>query len=331
MRPLLSIITMVVAMTFYDPATAEIGLGGGDRLVGAEFATRAPAVGTNGMAATAHPLASQIAIDVLKRGGSAVDAAIAANAALGLMEPVGCGIGGDLFAIVWDPKTKTLHGLNASGRSPRGRSLEELKAKLGERTSIPAVGTLPVTVPGAVDGWFELHARFGKLDMADVLAPAIGYAKDGFPMAQLIAYYWDRNMAILEKRYTDGQIEEFDNARATYLVDGQAPQEGEIFKNPDLARTYERLANEGREVFYEGEIARTIDAYMNALGVTCGLKTSRPMKANGWSRSPPLIAGMTSTNYRRTPKAWPRCRCCEFSKDTICEPWAPDRPKHCIL
>jgi len=242
-------------------------VGGGDRIVGAEFATRAPVVATHGMAATAQPLATQVALDVLRQGGSAVDAAIAANAALGLMEPVGNGIGGDLFAIVWDPETGQLYGLNASGRTPQGRSLEDLRARLGDETHIPAVGSLPVTVPGTVDGWFELHDRFGRLPMSDVLAPAVSYAREGFPVSQLIAYYWDRNMEILQRRYDNGPwLEEFDNARATYLIDGHAPTEGEIFRNPDLANTLERIGAEGRDVFYRGDIARTIDAYMQRIG-----------------------------------------------------------------
>jgi gamma-glutamyltranspeptidase/glutathione hydrolase len=160
----------------------------GDRLTGLPLATRSPVLATRGAAATAHPLASQVAIDALKRGGSAVDAAIAANAVLGLMEPVGNGVGGDLFALVWDPEAKTLRGLNASGRSPRGRTLEDLREKLGpEATGIPPYGSLPVTVPGAVDGWFELHGRFGQLPMREVLAPAIAYAEEGFAVPQLIA------------------------------------------------------------------------------------------------------------------------------------------------
>ncbi|MFP3944883.1 MAG: gamma-glutamyltransferase family protein [Alphaproteobacteria bacterium] len=271
-------------------AEPETRLGGGDRLTGRKFATRSPVLGRNGMAATAQPLASQIAIDILKKGGSAVDAAIAANAALGLMEPTGNGIGGDLFAIVWDPKTGRLYGLNASGRSPKGRSLAELKQKLGERTSIPPVGSLPVTVPGTVDGWFELHEKFGRLDMEDVLAPAIHYAREGFPVTQLIAFYWERNMRAFQ-RIAQGEdppeavaaattpeaaqnlpsalqpfLEEVENARRTYLIDGKPPVQGQIFKNPDLARTYALLAEEGRDAFYEGEIARTIDAYMKRIG-----------------------------------------------------------------
>ncbi len=251
--------------TMMSTAFGEVG--GGDRIVGAPFATRAPAVGVNGMAATAHPLATQVALDVLKAGGSAVDAAIAANAALGLMEPVGNGIGGDLFAIVWDPETARLYGLNASGRSPQGRSLDDLRAALGEETSIPSVGSLPVTVPGTVDGWFELHERFGRLSMSEVMAPAVTYAREGHPVTQLIAYYWDRNMSIFEERYEEGPwLEEFDNARQTYLIDGAAPREGQVFRNPDLANTLERIGAEGRDVFYRGDMARTMAAYMERIG-----------------------------------------------------------------
>lgn len=238
--------------------------GGGDRYSGQGFATRSPVIATHGMAATAQPLATQIAIDVLKRGGSAVDAAIAANAALGLMEPVACGIGGDLFAIVWDPKTGKLYGYNGSGRSPMGRSLADLKRKLGDRTDMPSHGSLTVTVPGAVDGWFALHQKFGKLPMKDVLDPAIRYANDGFPVTQYIAWGWAANFRGFERNAKD--IEELDNARATYLINGKAPVEGQIFRNPDLAHTYGLLAKGGRDAYYKGAIAKTIDAYFKRIG-----------------------------------------------------------------
>lgn len=247
------------------PASTEIG--GGDRITGRKFATRSPVIAKNGMVATAHPLASQAALNVLKDGGTAVDAAIAANAVLGLMEPTGCGIGGDLFAIVWDPKQRRLLGLNASGRSPRGRTLADLKAKLGRRTKIPPVGSLPVTVPGTVDGWFELHAKLGRLEMSRILAPAIRYAEEGFPLTQLIAFYWNLNFERFEKHLAAGQpLEELDNAKKTYLVGGRAPKEGEIFENPDLAKTYRLLAEQGRDAFYRGPIAQTIAAYMKRIG-----------------------------------------------------------------
>ncbi len=253
---------MTTAATAQDAPTAAPG--GGDRYTGQGFATRAPVLGQHGMAATAQPLATQVAIDVLKKGGSAIDAAIAANAALGLMEPVGCGIGGDLFAIVWDPKTKKLYGYNGSGRSPKGRSLEDLRKKLGDRKAMPSHGSLTVTVPGAVDGWFALHQRFGKLPMDQVLAPATQYAREGFPVTQLIAYYWARNFRGFERMAKD--IEEIDNAKRTYLVNGQPPAHGQIFKNPDLARTYDALAKGGRDAFYKGALARTMDAYFKRIG-----------------------------------------------------------------
>ncbi len=222
---------------------------------GRTFATRSEVIAQHGMAATSHPLATQIAIDTLQRGGSAVDAAIAANAALALMEPTGCGLGGDLFAIVWDAETKKLHGLNASGRSPQSLTLEELRRQ--GLDSIPSHGPLPVTVPGAVDGWFELHGRFGKLPMKDVLAPAIRYAESGFPLTELIAYYWGRSVPILQR---------FEGFSDIFMPGGQAPQKGEIFKNPGLARTLTLLAEQGRDAFYKGEIARVIDAYMKRNG-----------------------------------------------------------------
>ena len=238
--------------------------GGGDRYTGEPFATRAPVIAMHGMAATAQPLATMIAVDILKKGGSAVDAAIAANAALGLMESPSCGVGGDLFAIVWDPKTHKLYGLNGSGRSPMGRTLAQLRAKLGDKNLIPSFGSLAVTVPGAVDGWFELHDRFGKLPMDQVLAPAIQYAREGFPVSQLVAYYLERNFKAFNKN--KDQIEELDNARHTFLIDGHTPAQGEIFRNPDLAHTYELIAKGGRDAFYKGAIAKTMDAYFRRIG-----------------------------------------------------------------
>lgn len=232
-----------------SPATA------GDRITGKSFATRSEVIARHGMAATSQPLATQVALDILKKGGNAVDAAIAANAVLGLVEPTGNGIGGDLFAIVWDAKGQKLHGLNGSGRSPHALSLAELKSRGLEH--IPALGPLPVSVPGTVDAWFELHARFGKLPMSEVLAPAIRYAREGFPVSELIAYYW--GLAV-------PRLSPFPNFKETFTIDGRAPRKGEIFRNPDLASTLEKIAKGGRDVFYKGEIAHTIDAYMNRQG-----------------------------------------------------------------
>ncbi len=226
-----------------------------DRITGEPFASRSEVIAQHGMAATSQPLATQVALDILKQGGSAVDAAIAANAMLGLVEPTGSGVGGDLFAIVWDAKEKKLTGLNASGRSPR----QLTKSVFAERglNKIPKFGPLPVSVPGAVDGWFKLHERFGTLPMTALLTPAIEYARNGFPVSELIAYYWEMNHA---------RIGHYDGFAETFLIDGKLPQKGDIFKNPGLAVTYEKIATGGRDAFYKGDIAHTIDAYMKAQG-----------------------------------------------------------------
>jgi gamma-glutamyltranspeptidase/glutathione hydrolase len=227
----------------------------GDRITGRDFATRSEVIAQHGMVATSHPLATQVGLDVLKKGGTAVDAAIAANAALGLMEPVSNGVGGDLFAIVWDAKTKKLYGYNGSGRSPKSLSLKYFQDN-GYK-EIPALGPLPVNVPGCVDGWFALHDRFGKLSMKNDLAPAIRYAREGFPLTELIAYYWGRSVPHLS-RYP-GFTEQM-------TIDGRAPAKGEIWKNPNLAHTLEAIANGGRDAFYKGKIAHTIADYMKANG-----------------------------------------------------------------
>jgi gamma-glutamyltranspeptidase/glutathione hydrolase len=241
----------------------------GDRVSGGHFATRSPVIAQHGMAATAQPLASQVAIDILKSGGNAVDAAIAANAAIGLMEPTGNGIGGDIFVILWDPETRQVYGLNGSGRSPMGVSYEAMLERAEAWGGIPPGGSLPVSVPGTVDGWFTLHERFGRLPMDEILAPAIDYAETGFPLTETIAFYWQMNFERFQPALDTGMIEEFDNARATYLTaDGDTPREGEIFRNPDLANTLRQLAEGGRDAFYEGDVARTIDAYMQRIGGT---------------------------------------------------------------
>ncbi len=264
MRAIIASALILLAGTAHaaEPALKDQG----DRYSGAPFATRSAVLGRNGMAATSQPLATQIALDVLKAGGTAVDAAIAANAALGLMEPTGNGIGGDLFAIVWDPKTQKLHGLNGSGRAPMGQTLAQLKKANGGKLELPPHGWLPVTVPGTVDAWFELHNRFGKLPMRQVLAPAIGYAEAGFPVTELIAFYWDRNTKGFEKSAESGMLQEVANMRATYMPNGHAPREGEIFRNPDLARTLGIIAEKGRDVFYKGELADRMDAYFRRIG-----------------------------------------------------------------
>jgi gamma-glutamyltranspeptidase/glutathione hydrolase len=222
-----------------------------DRVTGHSFATRSVVIAPHGMVTTSHPLATQIGLDILKQGGSAVDAAIAANASLGLMEPTGNGMGGDLFAIVWDAGSKSLHGLNASGRSPKSLSLEWFRENGFEK--IPAYGPLPVSVPGAVDGWFELHGRFGKLPMIKLLQPTIDYARNGHPVHETIQLYWDIEAGRLSKY--PGYVEQM-------TIDGRAPRIGEMWQNPNLANTLERIANDGRDVFYKGDIARVIGSYM---------------------------------------------------------------------
>ena len=226
-----------------------------DRITGELFATRSEVIAPHAMAATSHPLATQIALDVMRQGGSAVDAAIAANAALGLMEPTGNGIGGDLFAIVWDPKTEKLYGYNGSGRSPQSLTLEEFQRR--GLQDIPATGPLPVSVPGAVDGWFALHDRFGRLPMADNLAPAIRYAREGHPVHEVIAYYWDRSVP---------RLSQYPGFKEQFTLDGRGPRKGEMWKNPNLADTLQKIADGGRDAFYKGDIARTMDAYFRANG-----------------------------------------------------------------
>ena len=251
----------------------------GDRITGRVFATRSEVIARHGMAATSQPLATQTAVRILQQGGSAVDAAIAANAVLALVEPVGCGPGGDLFAIVWEAKAKKLHGLNGSGRSPASLTLEELRSRGLQR--IPSLGPLPVSVPGCVDGWCELSKRFGRLPLEQVLAPAIAYAREGAPISELIAYYWKRNADLLAK---------YENFAATYMPEGRAPAAGEVFANPGLAATLERIARGGRAGFYEGEVARTIEAYMKRNG---GFLTAEDLAAHRSEWVEPV-----STSYR---------------------------------
>ena len=226
-----------------------------DRVTGKTFATRSDVMAPSAMAATSHPLATQIALQTMRKGGNAIDAAIAANAALGLMEPTGNGIGGDLFAIVWDAKTQSLYGLNGSGRSPLSLTREWFEENGIDK--IPPYGPLPVSVPGTVDGWFELHGRFGSLPMIEILQPTINYARNGHPVHETIQFYWDISVGRLSKY--PGFVEQM-------TIDGRAPKVGELWKNPNLANTLERIAKEGRDVFYKGDIARTIGDFMQANG-----------------------------------------------------------------
>lgn len=252
---------------------------GFDRVTGEPFASRSEVIGTEGMVATSQPLATQVGLDILKAGGSAVDAAIAANATLGLMEPTGCGIGGDLFAIVWDAGKGEQTGLNASGRSPQSLTLQHFRNEGLE--SVPFLGPLAVSVPGAVDGWFELHKRYGRLPMSQLLAPAIEYAEKGFPVSEVIAYAWALN---LESR------KDFAGVKEVYMPGGAAPETGDVFRNPNLTNTYRMIAEGGRDAYYEGEIARTIDAYIAEQG---GFLTYDDLASHESEWVTPV-----STNYR---------------------------------
>lgn len=254
-----------------------------DRITGEPFATRSVVLGQNGMVATSQPLATQVGLDILKSGGNAIDAAIAANAALGLMEPTGCGIGGDLFAIVWDAKTEKLYGLNASGRSPQKLTLDYFEKE--GLNKIPSHGPLPVSVPGAVDGWFELHKKFGSKPMTEILEPAIDYAEKGFPLTELIAWYMQRTIPFFESK-------NFPNIEDTYKTQngGQLPNEGEIYKNPYLAETYRKIAKGGRDAFYKGEIAQTIGKFIKEQG---GFLSAKDLAAHRSEWVEPV-----SINYR---------------------------------
>ena len=226
-----------------------------DRILGKDFATRSEVIATNGMAATSHPLATQTAIDVLKDGGNAIDAAIAANAVLGLVEPTGCGIGGDLFAIVWIKKDKKLYGLNSSGPAAQDMTIKKLKAMGIDK--IPPFGPLPVTVPGAVAGWTALHKRFGKKSFDELFTNAIYYADNGFPITEVVGYY----LQLSSERYKD-----YPNFKDVWMPNGDALKKGDIFVNKDLANTYKEIAKSYGESFYKGDIAKIISKFITEQG-----------------------------------------------------------------
>ena len=246
-----------------NPNRNRPDVGPGDRIDGATFASRSAAWGVHGAAATAHPLATQTAIDILKRGGSAVDAAIAANAVLGFVEPISCGVGGDAFAMLWDPRTRRVEGLNGSGRSPAGLSLQTVRSR-AVKGLIPSFGAISVSVPGAVDAWWTLHQRYGKLPWKDLLAPAAALAREGAPVSQNVAYYLARSLRGFTR--PGSGIEEVENFRRVWAASGRTPEEGEVFANPDLARTYDLIAQGGRDAFYQGEIAERIERYFRRIG-----------------------------------------------------------------
>jgi gamma-glutamyltranspeptidase/glutathione hydrolase len=250
-----------------------------DRIIGSDFVSRSEIISTNGMAATSHPLATQTAIEVLQRGGNAIDAAIAANAVLGLMEPTGCGIGGDLFAIIWSADDNKLYGLNSSGPAPKNISIDKLLAKNLEQ--IPPYGPLPVTVPGAVAGWKELHNKFGSLPFENLFQEAIDYSENGFPVTEVVAYYLD----LSAERFSS-----YPNFKEVWMPKGKTPSKGDVFKNPQLASTYKKIAITGGKDFYEGEIANEIVRFINEQGGYFALDDLK-------NYSPEWIEPV-STNYR---------------------------------
>jgi gamma-glutamyltranspeptidase/glutathione hydrolase len=263
--------------------TISLRISGGDRITGQSFATRSEVYAVHGMAATSHPLATEAALEILRAGGSAVDAAIAANACLGLMEPTGNGIGGDLFAIVWDAKEKKLHGYNGSGRSPRSLTLEKLRKEVEalDKKEIPAHGALPISVPGCVDGWTALHGRFGVLPLDRVLAPAIRHAREGFPVTELISHYWRISARVLADQ--PGFLD-------TFTRNGKAPRKGEIWTNSDLARTLEKIGSDGRDGFYKGEVAQQMASFIQEHG---GYITTEDLESHRGEWIDPV-----STSYR---------------------------------
>lgn len=239
-------------------------VGPGDRPVGASFASRTAAYGLSGAAGSAHPLATQAGIDMLKRGGSAADAAIAMNACLGLLEPTSCGIGGDGYAMIWDPKARKVVGLAGSGRSPMALDLATVRAR-AKNGALPALGALPVSVPGALDAWWTMHQRYGKLPWAELFQPAIMHAEQGAPVPDMVAYYIRRSLAAF--RRPGNGIEETANALKVWgMANGKGPLAGQVFRNADLARTYRAIAAGGRDAFYQGDIARAIDRYFKRIG-----------------------------------------------------------------
>ena len=233
----------------------SLNVTGYDRITGLEFASRSEVIATNGMAATSHPLATQTAISILKNGGNAIDAAIAANAVLGLVEPTGCGIGGDLFAIIWSADEKKLFGLNSSGPAPKNISINKLKQKGLEK--IPPYGPFPVTVPGAVAGWVSIHKKFGLLEFNELFNDAINYAENGFPVTELVSYYLERSSEIFAA---------YPNFKDVWMPNGKTPKKGEIFINKNLAENYKEIANTYGKSFYSGKIAENIVNTVNAQG-----------------------------------------------------------------
>ena len=270
-----------------NPNRDRRDVGVGDRVDGATFSSRSAVWGVHGAVATAQPLATLAGIETLKAGGSAVDAAITANSCLGFLEPTANGIGGDCFVMLWDPKTRKVVGLNGSGRSPANLTLETARSRAKDGL-LPGHGAISVSVPGTVDAWWQLHQRYGKLPWKTVLAPAIRYASEGAPVAQTIAYYIDLSY----QRFIDPAygLEETDNFRKIWAPSGNPPREGEVFRNPALAHTLQLIADHGRDAFYKGEIADTIERYFKRIG---GWMTKADLAAHTSEWTQPIV-----TDYR---------------------------------
>jgi gamma-glutamyltranspeptidase/glutathione hydrolase len=273
MRRLLAggaMLTMTIGLTGQSP---------GDRPAPNPRATRSVVMARNGMIATSQPLASAAGLRVLQEGGNAVDAAVTAAAVLSVVEPTMNGIGGDLFAIVYNAKTKTIHGLNASGRAPAAATLDEFRRR--NLDTIPYRGPLSVSVPGVVDGWHELLSKHGTITFARALAPAIGYVREGFAVSEIIAHQWKDAESVLSRDPA---------AASTFLNGNRAPLTGEVFRNPTLASTLEQLARGGRDAFYRGPIAAAIAADMKSRD---GLLTAADLAAHRADWIDPV-----STTYR---------------------------------
>jgi gamma-glutamyltranspeptidase / glutathione hydrolase len=279
------------AMPKFQPPGAERfdrpDVHAGDRVSGASFASRSAAMGCTGAAGTAQPIATLTAIEMLKRGGSAADAAIATNACLGFLEPTSSGMGGDCFAMVWDTKLEKVLSLAGSGRSPKSLSLETARAR-AQNGVLPKLGAISVSTPGALDAWWTLHQRYGRLKWAELFEPAIHLCESGVPVPQTIGFYIKRNMAAFIR--PGSGVEETANALHTYAPNGKPPGEGDVFRNPDLAHTYRLIAEGGRDAFYAGPIAHTIDAYFKRIGGWLSVEDLRDQHAE-WTD--PLV-----TSYR---------------------------------
>src|SRR5881409_2216629 len=242
---------LVILMT----ATAMLGFQHGDRPAPNSGGTRSPVLAMNGMVATSQPLASAAALRVLEDGGNAVDAAITAAAVLNVVEPVMTGIGGDMFALIYTQQDKKPVGLNGSGWAGSKATVDFFRSR--NLNDIPGTGMYSVSVPGAVAGWSKLHQKYGKLPISRLLAPAIEYAEKGFPVSEIIAGQWQG---------TEEKLRQTPDAARVLLINGRAPRHGEIFKMPELARSLRAIAEQGRDAFYKGEIARKIVEFSNKNG-----------------------------------------------------------------